>query len=451
MKKTMRIVCVFIALALAAALATITACAQPAGSSVDPSPSPSPSPDPGAPAMPLNFAINGISSRCVELRWDDNSNNEDQFIVQRADDAAFTQNLTEITVAAGSIRYRDDDGVAAGVTRHYRVLAANDEGRSGATASVPATPPAAPATPADSRIADHTVVDRVRLGTLPVSAVNAAKTGPNALHIAYGHTSHGSQLQAGMDGLVSFANGAGCRGAYASTPNLFSWNHDGSGGALHLFEGSGYDAGDMELDCGYYPSWVDETTAFLGAPDANGRGSNHPEYNVIVWSWCGQASGYDEQTMIDQYLAPMNRFETTYSGVAFVYMTCHLNVADPGTEANLLARDAQIRAYCLANTKWLFDFSDIETHDPDGISYAGRHPSDGCNYDFNNSGWTTQSGDPAQPTNGDRNWARDWQNDHPENTDWYDCGAAHSVSLNADMKACAAWWLWCRLAGWDGN
>jgi hypothetical protein len=44
----------------------------------------------------------------------------------------------------------------------------------------------------------------------------------------------------------------------------------------------------------------------------------------------------------------------------------------------------------------------------------------------------------------------DWQNDHTEGMDWYDCSSAHSVELNANRKAYAAWWLWARLAGWEG-
>jgi hypothetical protein len=27
--------------------------------------------------------------------------------------------------------------------------------------------------------------------------------------------------------------------------------------------------------------------------------------------------------------------------------------------------------------------------------------------------------------------------------------AAHSMSVNANMKPYAAWWLWARLGGWD--
>jgi len=35
--------------------------------------------------------------------------------------------------------------------------------------------------------------------------------------------------------------------------------------------------------------------------------------------------------------------------------------------------------------------------------------------------------------------------------DWYRCGSAHSQPLNANRKAYAAWWLWARLAGWNGE
>jgi len=47
------------------------------------------------------------------------------------------------------------------------------------------------------------------------------------------------------------------------------------------------------------------------------------------------------------------------------------------------------------------------------------------------------------------NWATEWQDTHTEDTDWYDCSAAHSQALNANQKAYAAWWLWSTLAGWQ--
>jgi hypothetical protein len=36
------------------------------------------------------------------------------------------------------------------------------------------------------------------------------------------------------------------------------------------------------------------------------------------------------------------------------------------------------------------------------------------------------------------NWVTEWQSSHTVNVDWYDCGAAHSQSLNANQKAYTA-------------
>ncbi len=252
-----------------------------------------------------------------------------------------------------------------------------------------------------------------------------------------------------MSGLVGFANGGGL--GLSLPDDIFQYSHTGNYGGdyLHLFEGDGYGSGDLDHDCGYYPNWVDETRAYLGTPDpVTGRGTNHSEMNVIIWSWCGQASGRTEATMLSMYLTPMSQLEAEYPGVTFVYMTGHADGTGEG--GNLHARNQQIREYCVANNKVLYDFYDIELYDPDGNYYGDRYATDGCNYDYNNSGETTQTGDPALPTNGDRNWAIDWQNMHTQNADWYSCGCAHSQALNCNQKAYAAWWLWARLAGWSG-
>ena len=112
-------------------------------------------------------------------------------------------------------------------------------------------------------------------------------------------------------------------------------------------------------------------------------------------------------------------------------MTGHL--VGTGVSGNLNQRNEQIRAFCRANNKVLFDFADIESYDPDGlVNYMALNADDGCNY---NGG----------------NWATAWQNTHTQGTDWYQCSAAHTEPLNANMKAYAAWWMWARLGGWDGT
>ena len=272
--------------------------------------------------------------------------------------------------------------------------------------------------------------------TLTQSEIELAKS---KLHIAYGHTSHGSQVTSGMTGLVAFANGGG-KGLSLPT-NIFAWNNGGTNGALDLHDYA------MGGDVGYYPQWVNNTTSYLGPVDPQtGRGTNNPDVNVIMWSWCGQASSRTEQTMIDTYLNPMTVLETTYPNVKFVYMTGHLE--GTGLTGNLHLRNEQIRNYCSANNKILFDFADIECYDPDGNYYGDKHPTDGCTYDASGNGSTSATGDPDIPIegSGDRNWAIDWCASHTQNTDWYSCGAAHTNALNANQKAYAAWHMFVEIA-----
>jgi len=261
-------------------------------------------------------------------------------------------------------------------------------------------------------IIDHTCTD---ITTIPESAINQAKT---MLHIGYGHTSHGSQLTTAMTGLITFANNGGL--GLSHPQDIFEWNNGGNNGALDLEEGDGYGSGWLDHDCGYYPAWVNETREYLDDP-------SHADVNVIIWSWCGQVSGRSEQEMIDTYLSPMSQLELDYPNVNFVYMTGHAD--GTGETGNLHLRNQQIRNYCIANNKLLYDFYDIECYDPDGSYFGDKNVNDNCSY-----------------TGG--NWAIEWQNSHIEGVDWYNCSAAHTQPLNANLKAYAAWWLWASLAGW---
>lgn len=76
-----------------------------------------------------------------------------------------------------------------------------------ATPVVTSTPlpstPSSTVTPIElcNKIADHTVINTLRFGKIPQKAVEDAI---KRLKIAYGHTSHGSQLTEGMEGVSKF-------------------------------------------------------------------------------------------------------------------------------------------------------------------------------------------------------------------------------------------------------
>jgi hypothetical protein len=200
--------------------------------------------------------------------------------------------------------------------------------------------------------------------------------------IYYVHTSHGSQIMTGIAEVYAEDN--------FYDPPPFHEVSDDLGGT-----------GDT--------TWAPGTRTYLDA---------HPECNMAMFSWCGGCSDNTEAG-INIYLAKMEELEADYPGVIFIYMTGHLD--GTGIDGNLYARNNQIRAYCNANDKILFDFADIESYDPDGNYYPDE--TDYCN------------------------WCTDWCATHtcPE------CGCAHSQCFNCYQKGKAWWWMMARISGWNST
>lgn len=254
-----------------------------------------------------------------------------------------------------------------------------------------------------STVVNHT---SIKLNQIPLEWIEKAK---KDLHIAYGHTSHGSQIISGLIGLTEFKK------------SPYIYKKEFPEGSLDLRDnpfGSQMDLGSK--------TWAQETRKYL---------EKNKDINVVMWSWCGQLSkastGY-----VKTYLDLMQALEKQYPKVTFVYMTGHL---DGTGEKNTLAKNnKQIRDFCNKNNKVLYDFADIESYNPDGVYFGDKYANDACAYD--------SDGDKKP----DKNWAKEWQNTHKIGVDWYQCTAAHSQSVNANMKAYAGWWLMARIAGWDG-
>lgn len=252
-------------------------------------------------------------------------------------------------------------------------------------------------------IIDHTCTDLQRV---PPAAVARAKA---TLRVAFGHTSHGSQIVSGMNALRK------------SQPALFGF---GQGGGADLFFLDGTPPGDLGNPD--RRTWAQRTRELLNGPGQ--------DLNVVLWSWCGQVSSASEKE-IQLYLDLMSGLEAEFPGVRFIYMTGHLDGS--GKEGNLHRRNEQIRAFCKTNGKILFDFADLESFDPDGrVNYMELHARDNCDY--------TEDGVV-------KNWADDWLKKNPEHGLALPSSAAHSRPLNGALKGRAFWWMLARLAGWNGE
>ncbi len=211
------------------------------------------------------------------------------------------------------------------------------------------------------RVSNYTVLstyiinhNHAHLEDLKSIAIEWIDESKKSLNIAYGHTSHGSQLTSGMTNLDAFMGGNdiylyGPDGADNDTILEFYDYSGGFGGTLTTTNAN--DLGNPNDD-----AWAAATEEYLDHP-------NNPGTNVIMWSWCG-IGGHNitkyllhMEYLISAYSAGGSKGRTSMNEVKFVFMTGHVD--GQGINGTNYLQNELIREHCRTYNRILFDFADI--------------------------------------------------------------------------------------------
>jgi hypothetical protein len=268
-------------------------------------------------------------------------------------------------------------------------------------------------------IIDHRTTS---IGSVSSSCINTIKSN---LHIAYSHTSHGNQIIEGMDMLKAWNS-------------AYSYSFSGGSGVLHFedYYGYGDDSGFATGGC-YDLSNCDSYSDGLLGPTREYLDNAGRDINVIMWSWCS-IYGHD----IAQYLDNMKTIITEYPDVKFVFITGHTegatNNANVDYRNNLIRDFVNNDAFCNTHQCILFDFADIEEHNPNGEDFMSR----GINQDLSYTGGNWGTNYMSSNSNTHTTLGALQRN--------YGCSHSNSVPgayLNCALKGEAVWNLFGKIAG----
>jgi hypothetical protein len=129
-------------------------------------------------------------------------------------------------------------------------------------------------------------------------------------------------------------------------------------------------------------------------------------------------------------------------------MTGHLN--GQGEEGRTNEINNYIRNHCIINNRILYDFADIESYDPDDNYFLDDAANDECYYlvdGVRTGNWAMEWAEEKVMMDGEDDVAHN----EPNGGQYYHCTPAHTHAVNGNMKAYAAWYLFARMAGWEGE
>jgi len=269
-------------------------------------------------------------------------------------------------------------------------------------------------------VVDHTSVNE--FDQIPDEYIESARN----LAIHYGHTSHGSQIIAGLywieDNIdpIKYKVDLSARNSTRTPvlPNVAN--------SLLMWE-EGLWPATTDSKLGYWEgdAAFDQTQVIISSG----------MFDVSGWSWCGEVSN-NGPDYIQSYLDAMSSFQM--GGVALFYMTGHHVAPGPPNHQQIAWQrlhdnNQMIKDHVIATRGILFDFADIEDHDPEGNYY------------------------PLEDGTG--LWCQDYVDAHPGEypnlppRSESGCGvvcttSAHAHGLFTVMKAKAFWVMLAKIAGW---
>lgn len=263
-----------------------------------------------------------------------------------------------------------------------------------AAAILAAAAPAVHAWDGGALIINHACSD---LSRLPAQWADSAKAKMNLYNA---HTSHGSQICAGLLQLESdntFYSASCGANVLPKEPETFCVFDNNSGGPAQYWS---------------TVSGMNSTRTVL---------SSNPEINASLFIWCVELNTYTE-AQLQAYLDSICVLEAEFPEVTFIYCTGTAQYVG-SNGYNRWLRNEQIREFCRANGKVLFDFADLDAwwRNPDTEIWEQ------ATYRYN------ELDIPYQ---------------HPQ---FEGDDAGHTTIESCLQKARAMWWLAAMLSGWHAD